>query len=160
MWNRWPSTGSPETFTLWMTWTTGSSCVTRTGRHVSPSWTRSCTTLKASPWTPLWGQFDLLLSVLHAWIHSQMQGQVPDCMCVSFLNALMQKPFFKCFMQIHSPTRATGVGVLSSVFVTQLWNDLKWVKRLNWGLDVGVIEYRCFVFTEVCWLYRFCRFWV
>lgn len=64
MWSRWPSTGSPETSTLWMTWTTGSLCVTRMGRHVSLSWTRSCIILKALPWTPPWGQFDILLSVL------------------------------------------------------------------------------------------------
>lgn len=64
MWSRWPSTGSPETSTLLMTWTTGSSCVTRMGWHVSPSWTRSCTTPKASPWTPPWGWFDILLFAL------------------------------------------------------------------------------------------------
>ena len=64
MWSRWPSTGSQETSTLWMTWTTGSLCVTRTGRHVSHCWTWSCTILKALLWTRPWGQFELLLSVL------------------------------------------------------------------------------------------------
>lgn len=68
MWSRWPLTGSQETSTLWMTWTTGSSCVTRMGRHVSRSWTRSCTTLKASLWTPPWGTFDLPTRCEHAHI--------------------------------------------------------------------------------------------
>lgn len=57
MWNRWLSTGWPETSTLSMTWTTGCLSATRMARRVWPFWTKSCTTLKASPWTRLWGLF-------------------------------------------------------------------------------------------------------
>lgn len=63
MWSRWPLTGWPETSTLWTTWMTGSSCVTRMGRHVLPSWIRSCTTPKASLWTPPWGECGHFLKV-------------------------------------------------------------------------------------------------
>ncbi len=98
MWSRWPSTGLPETSTLWMTWMTGSSCVTRMGRHVSPSWTRSCTTLKASPWTPPWGQFHLLLSVSYINTHTH-KCRHRYRMCARFLSVPTQRSSSKGFMQ-------------------------------------------------------------
>lgn len=90
MWSRWPSTGWQGTSTLWMTWTTGSSCATKWGRFVSPCWTWSCTTLKASPWTPPWGQLWLLLFQLH--VH--VQTHVNTCKSSRYVVSL-EEPAFK-----------------------------------------------------------------
>lgn len=76
MWSRWPLTGWPETSTLWTTWMTGSSCVTRMGRHVLPSWIRSCTTPKASLWTPPWGECGHFLKVRREGHHTNFVQQL------------------------------------------------------------------------------------